>query len=80
MNTSIHPSAIQWKKAMPNNSGPVTGSESRIGHVWMAIDGWYCAVSGESLGPFKSERKAQKAAERFVKSGYSDRSEKRSAA
>ncbi|MEQ8318776.1 MAG: hypothetical protein RH946_00815 [Rhodospirillales bacterium] len=80
MNVSIHPSAIKWSKALPNDFGPVTGSESRIGSVYMLPSGWHCTVADETFGPFNTERKAQKAAEKFYISGFADRPKVRSAA
>lgn len=71
---TIHPSAVDWRKALPNAFGAVTGSDSRIGSTYFGADGgWHCWVAGEGFGPFKTERQAQIAAERFVSSGYEDR-------
>lgn len=69
---SIHPNAIHWTKTVVVRNGRVSGSKSEIGCVYPTLDGWHAQVTSgnEDLGPFRTERAAQMAAEDFVNNGY----------
>ena len=71
MNKSIHPKAVHWIPAMPNEFGASTGYISEIGSTHKGADGrWHAWCGSEDLGGYRTEKQARKAIIEFKEKGY----------